>query len=1210
MHGTRAEPGVAPGAAGAAAGVPFAPGLRALILAAASAAVLIAAGLLAYALALARVPQHRAALEELIHSQTGLEVRFSELGLGWGWYGPEAVFRGVELAEPGAAGVLLRAPTLLVDFDTWRMLRSGAPAAARITLENPAIDLADGPHFVRAGLSGGARAGATDPGAATQEAALTAGARILSNWRGTRVDIMGGTLRLPAAGGAGSPLELAIRRVSLRRTGARVVADAAVLLPQSLGLAAHARLDLITNPNTAGIPSATLELDAERLDFAGWRTALEPLAPQAQLPVAGSGNLALHVSFDHGRVLSAGGTLAAEGLAWQVVAAHEAGLRIDRLRGAWQLTRTAGGWHLTANPLELSIAIGGPGNMQLAGLVRAASFDFSAHPAAGARLRTAAELDDIKLRTAAGDVALAGLAASIEGEDGRLRAAVSAHDARLRLSRSPAIALGGVQVGAHLALEQGAQGWRLSTRDLRVAAGALALQFAGEVSDVHATGHPRIDAQVSLTGADVGLLRRVLGTAPLAALGAAPGELAAGRIDNADIELRGPLDEPLPWKGAAARFSGSLELHAATLVDPQLWPDIRGLDAQVAWRGENVRVRLTGAEAGTFSLESGAIEWNRRTVHFSGRVAGAAQEALAWLRGHPELRQYAPRLEGLDMRGNTLLDFDIRMPALGTRAPDPQAVHSRFAAVLDGVQLRPVEGLPPISTLRGTLAASDGRLQRSTLTGTWLGGPVALTVSERRTGAAGGLAISGRGLLNVSQALRAAAGDTADLDAMTGTAEWSADFRQLPGAAGGALRWRARLDSSLVGVASRLPEPLAKTAAAALPLHVELTGSEAAGELRLALGERLRAVAALAREGEFWQVARGALSLGPNEPELPTAPAMLLSGRVSRMDLPACVALWRALAHNPGWPSLHAQLTATELTVSGNVYDEVTLTADSAGGADTLRLDSRELSGEARWPVSGGPTKLAIEDLRWQGRSLGRLTAALTVHDGSTFEAADIHLSGASDEGQGALRCEPAACSLKFSLESEDAAATLASFGLRSDVSAAHARLEGELGWQPQGPLPALATAAGKLHIQLEDGATRAAAATEAAPGGVPCALLVVPALIAATGSPQLRFANLSGDFTLRDGQAVTSDLHFDGDAEILVHGRVGLLAHDYDAQLWLLKGEERLPAALRGFEPTPKIAALWLSLRSLIAGQTAERTRGVVHLRGSWDEPVATAGE
>ena len=1265
MHGTRAAPAAGPGAASAPVGPacpPLGRGLQVLALAAGSAAVLVAAGLIAWTLALARMPQHRAALEELIHSQTGLEVRFSELGLRWGWYGPEAVFRGVELAEPGAAGVLLRAPTLLVDFDAWRTLRSGALTAARITLENPAIDLADHPNFVHTarsgtGPAGAAHADAVRAGAAPHEAALTAGARILSNWRGARVDIEGGTLRVPAAGGAGSPLELVIRRVTLRRMGARVTADATVLLPQSLGAAAHARLDLVTDPNAARIPSATLELDAERLDFAGWRAALEALAPADAVPLAGSGNLTLRVRLDRGRVVSAGGTLAAEGLAWQAIAAHTAGLKLERLRGAWRLMRTAGGWHLTADRLELAAGTGGTGpaaapiaaelmvdaapdaawvrgrvrhapaaalaelaralapapelwGTRLAGLVREASFDFNAHRPPGARLRTAAEIDDLELRTPDGDAALAGLAVSVEGEDERLRVALSAPDARLTLARPPAITVAGVRVGAHLALEADTRGWQLSSRDLRVDAGALALRIAGAVSATPTGGHPRIDAQARLTGADVVLLQRLLGTAPFAALGAAPGELAAGRIDNADIEVHGPLDEALPWRRAGARFAGSLELHGATLIDPQLWPDIRGLDAQVAWRGADVRAVVTGAEAGTFSLESGAIEWNRHTVHFSGRVTGAAQEALAWLRGHPELRQYAPRLESLDMRGNTLVDFDVRMPALTARAAGAHAAHARFAAVLDGMRLRPVEGLPPIDALRGTLAASDGHLQRSTLTGTWLGGPVALTVGERRTTAGAALAVSGHGLLNVNRVLIAASAAPAGLEAVTGTAEWSADFRQLPAAGGAALRWRARLDSSLVGLGSRLPEPLAKTPATALPLHVELSGNDAAGELRLALGERLHAVAALVRQGELWQVARGALSLGASQPELPSAPVMLLSGTVSRVDLPACVALWRGLAHSPGWPALHAEVAAGELLALGAAYRDVSVIADSIGGADTLTVDSPGLSGEAHWSGAAGPATLSIRDLKWQGRPVGRLTARLTVHGGSSLDVADIHLSGVSDEAQGTLHCKAGACDLKFNLQSTDTAATLASFGLRGDVSAARGRLEGELGWQPQGPLPALATATGRLHIQLEDGTTRTAAAAEAAPADEPLALLVVPALVAGSGSPELRFASLSADFTLRDGQALTSDLHFDGDAEILMRGRVGLLARDYDGRLWVFKGGERLPAALRGLTPAPRIAALWLSLRSLITGGAADRTHSVLTLRGSWDEPLVTASE
>src|SRR5262249_59164926 len=114
-------------------------GLRLALLGASVVCAAVALILLAYELALARIPQHRAALERIVRAQTGLDIRFTELGLRWGWYGPEAVFRQVELDEPDSAAALLRAPELVVGFDAWRTLRSGHPEAGRVRLVAPPL---------------------------------------------------------------------------------------------------------------------------------------------------------------------------------------------------------------------------------------------------------------------------------------------------------------------------------------------------------------------------------------------------------------------------------------------------------------------------------------------------------------------------------------------------------------------------------------------------------------------------------------------------------------------------------------------------------------------------------------------------------------------------------------------------------------------------------------------------------------------------------------------------------------------------------------------------------------------------------------------------------------------------------------------------------------------------------------------------------------
>jgi uncharacterized protein YhdP len=147
--------------------------------------------------------------------------------------------------------------------------------------------------------------------------------------------------------------------------------------------------------------------------------------------------------------------------------------------------------------------------------------------------------------------------------------------------------------------------------------------------------------------------------------------------------------------------------------------------------------------------------------------------------------------------------------------------------------------------------------------------------------------------------------------------------------------------------------------------------------------------------------------------------------------------------------------------------------------------------------------------------------------------------------------------------------------------------------------------------MRFEDGTARHLDEAE----GRAFPLLTVPALLSGMARPDvagapagpLKFKRLDAQFELHDGQAFTSDLHFDGDAEILMRGRTGLAARDYDHEAWVLRGEERIPASLRRLGATPRVAAAWMGLRDLVRGESQDRSRVVLHLRGSWSEPVVT---
>ncbi len=1223
---------------------------------------------LVYELAVARLPEHRAALEALVRDETRLDLRFSRLRLRWGWYGPECVFRDVELGEPAAGAFLVRAPELVVGLDLWRMLRTGQPEAGRITLVAPDIVLhAD----ADAGNSSADPASAPGPDAPL----WAAGAQALSRWRGGRIDIEGGTLHWPTAA-APVPLSLGLRHVTLRRLGAQWSADADLQLPESLGASAHLTLLMQGDPAQAGNTSGTFRLQAQRLESALWRSAFADSALTDVLPQAGIADIDMQVQFAAGRLVASAGNVNAAALEWTPRALGAAALVLPRLRAAWQLATPAGAWHLSVTGLELdrspqpaSLVLDAPADMHsatgavqqaplallvgiarwrdaglplreldLGGMVTALTFDWSARRAPGERLQAAAQLDALSLATVGGSAILAGLAGRVALSDASFNADLRAEDAQLTLLRAQPVRLAGLKVAAHVTGGATAGGWQLRSDDVRIRQGDASLLASATLSAHPQDAHPGIDARATLQQADVALLMQLL--APASVFGASGPHLTAGRVADAQFTLRGPLDAALPWSDHGV-FRGTLELRDAGVDASDTWPEVHGLDAHLEWRGPHMHAALESASAGSWRLSAASLDWDALGaggVHLRGRFNGAAEEALAWMRERPRLYAAAPAIGNLDLSGEALLDVDVTIPGGAAPLAQPRV---RLTALLDGVRLTPLAGLPPIHDLSGTLAFSDGRVRRSTLTGQWLGGPVALNIAEHRQHGASGLLISSRGLMNAREALLAAGGSV-EAAPLQGNAEWSASL-DIPAATDPRqVRWRIRADSNLVGVSSRLPEPFAKAQGAALALRLDAQGSTDHGQLRVSLGERLRGVAAVTRSGNTWRIERGAVRFAASVPPLPQQPVVLVEGAVGRLDLPAYLALWRQAGADAALPAVQGRFTSEQLLIGSHNYANVTLTADAAHGGGQVQIQSTELSGLARWPAPGtaaavhfttlnvaqltdvalgagvvdalgADVAVSADELQWQGRPLGRFVARVSV-TGERLEMRDLELIGPSERTLASARCQGGECGVKFSLESSDAAATLSRFGLRPDLSARHAQLSADVHW-PQGSEAALAVLNGRLHMQLVDGETRAASAS--APAGE-FALLAVPALVRGLGTstraglqPQLRFASLSADFSLHDGQADTSDLHCDGDAEILMRGRVGLSARNYDAEAWILSGEDRLPAALRGLGPTPRVAALWMSLRELFTGSAAQRAgAAALRLQGTWDDPVVVSAD
>ena len=1225
------------------------------------AALLLLLGLLLLARELirAQVPRQRAALENLIRQETGLEVAFERLSVRWGWYGPEAVFSGVSLGSADSAAVL-RCAQLIVAVDAWRSGRSGHLEAGRIRLLNPELDLSARPAAGHA------------PGAPATDGALPEARRLLAGWRGGRIDIDNGVLHLASAAGP-QALTLNVRHAELRRLAERWSADAQVQLPQPLGSELALQLRMQGDVAHPASLDGSLSVRGAHLDFAGWRRLDALAALSGYLPVRGQGSLELAAFFESGTLQQLNGRLQAQAAEWAPRGSPAVALALPQLGAAWQARRAAARWQLQIERLDVGatqsaagLAQFGPGTAHLTlerlpaanlaallhwwapqlplpglavgGRVARLELDWDARRTPGARLLSAANLEDLTLESAPGALRVSGLSAQLRGRDAALTLALQASAARLVALREQPLDESGIALHGTLNATLEGSRWRLASEDFGASLGAGHLAARLALSGMPGAV-PELSGSVTLGEVDAALAAALLGEDALKALGLAGVRVTAGTITEAQLTLRAA--SATPSAGQASAVLGALRVREVALAASERWPELDSVAGRLEWRASRVRMHLEQARSGALRLEEAQAQWDARAVQpltGSARLSGNAAAALEWVRAHPQLGAAAPLAQYLDLSGDAQLNLELLPPqARGERG------RLRLTAALAGARLRPLGSLPPIESLHGTLTFASAGLQRSTLVGRWFGGPVTLGIAARPPGAAGAFSVSAHGLAEVPQALLAA-GATEVSAALSGTAEWSAQLQLSPQADAARLKWALRVDSALAGVSSTLPEPFAKAAGAALPLRLDLEGEASRAQLHLSLGERLQAAATLERSGERWRIERGTLRTGPGgTAAVPAEPVLALEGRLPTLDLAAFLTLWQQAVQSQALPPLRARLS-TEQLLAGRSYGPATVNAATLDGGTEISLDSQGLSGSLRAPrsadgaqplllrlaqadaeldlpllavlaVPGRPAELAVEELRFGGRVLGQLRAHLSASEAA--RVAQLHLRGGPQELEGVLECAlQQQCTLRAALNSSDFAATLEAFGARADLSGRRARLEGELQW-PQGAGAPLATLSGHLHMQLEDGATRSGAQ----PGeAAPFALLLVPALMRALNNdpgrgeapPQeLRYARLTADFALRDGLASTSNLHLDGpDAEILMRARVNLLAREYDAQAFVLHGEERLPAPLRRLGATPRIAALWLSLREWFGGGAPEEDGTALRLRGGWNDPIVMAAQ
>jgi hypothetical protein len=1263
------------------------PGWRNGALLASVAAAALLALVATWTAALARVPQQRAAVERLLQAQTGLDVRYGRLVLRLGFYGPEAEFSDLEMRRPGAEAPLLRAPRMLARFESWRLLRGGQLRPGRVLVSGAEIDLRQLATLRRA-----ATRDAATPGGTSAQGSLVAQleARLPALLEGIpegSLDFEAATLVWTDPARPAAPLLLRAPRLyaSRRIDGAQL--SGTLLLPTRLGRTFFVTTQLRNGERGAGL-SGRLRLSGRGLVLASWREF--GLLPAAV--TGGSGDVALSVQLANGRIQQAEGSARLAGLGlraplplvarrFALAAAQFSFLRQpDGLRYRLQQVelRPVGATTPTLGErgaLEVLRGAGGEGQLlaqhlpieAVAMVARLAALPGDGAPqhlerAAPAWRVTAGEVLQLESRWGAGDdpavadsqATLAGL--QVESDDGAWRvdgigATLQAAGPRWQLAlegreldlRSPWFATQAEPVRVTLAgrvtFATAPQGWSLAVPqlDLEFARGP-ALRLAGSAGlsgQDDATGAWRLQLTAPLRRADMGLLETALGRwAPPAFWSAfTAGELEAG---SADLDGDG-------LQAVQARLRG-----AAFAAAPQR-PEVTALDADLAWDGPRLDGQLLGGRVGGLTLERGRVSTTRPL-----QADAPAELAIdAQLRGPlPEAVRLAaadglPGVPALELSGQARLDARLRVPATGAAGRGLE-----LAIDVEDARWQPLAEAAPLSGLRGRLRADGRGLRDGRLEGRWLDGPVQLRLEAASSA---GLRLQVRGRLPAASLEREWTWIDLVDRARDGALEWSADLRRerdddAPGSVRGA--WGRGAAARGARVATDEP--------ATWRMRVAVPGS-ALAELRWTPG---------AGPGAPWRIDRGTVTLG-DAPAVAGIPgALVVGGRVGRLELAGLAGALARIASSAGWQRpLVGEVAVADLRLGDGPLGTARLRVAGSRESTTVDLFGESLAGELRQlhaepgrlqasfarlqlPAAGhgaslvdallplqASLRLQVADLQRDGRSLGALDGLLEA-DGAVLSTRDLTLRRGAQRAVASGRCERATTGCRVDLQVADAdlAGFLRDLGAAPSLRGREVAVEATLGWsfQPgRGLMESLQGEVGMSAIlEGEDpaGTSGVDDAATAPPPWPPLAPLLavanrqaidqqaarLQALTAAPAradgpalAPSLAFERLEWRLAIRDGIGEIERYEAIGrDARLSVAGRFDFGRGTLEQQAqwyWIAPG---VAGAVERLDPRSPLAATLRTMRELLgASRAAADQPGRGAGAGRADERFALSG-
>ena len=736
--------------------------------------------------------------------------------------------------------------------------------------------------------------------------------------------------------------------------------------------------------------------------------------------------------------------------------------------------------------------------------------------------------------------------------------------------------------------------------------------------------------------------------------------LQGGQLRDIRMELKGALAD-FPFRQGQGRFAVSARVQdgryaylpshgadATRAAHQSPWPGFEALQGEIRFDNAGMRLRIERGRSAGLDIEGVEVRipdlGQAPRVLVKGRWAGDAAQALAFVRATPIHGWTQQAFGQAQALGPATIGGELQLSIPIEHARDA-TVQGTVQLPAQGLGLRLRDDLPTFTQLRGSASFSEQGLQLRGLQGRFLGGELRVGGGTRPED--GTLYIEASGQAS-SEGLRAAAREWPALGLLAPRLAGQADYR-LRLAFKGA-QPELELRSTLQGMVSNWPAPLAKAGGEALPLLLRVQPQEGSREVwGLSLGEGSAQVLEALLERDGLRTRRGAIRIGSaGVLPLPDSGVKLLWA-APQIDLDP----WRALlggeplAADAWLPDL-IELQTPLLRVAQRRLTGLQAGLRLAANRHDWRVQLRaeQLAGEAEWrqPPGQPPQLMArlqrlalpesesqrveqyldqaqgalpmldvqVEDFELRGRKLGRL---LLRADGAaagrdwTLQQLSIEHPQASLTAKGQWRAAEKRSQLEWQLAIADSGRWLDALGFANVLRGGKGELRGVLGWAGSPLSPSSAGLDGQFSIALDKGQFLKADPGVARLLGILSLQSLARRLlfdwrdVFASG---FAFDELAGEVQIRAGVAQTRNLRMLGlQANVLMEGGADLGAETTELRVLVVPNLDAGGASLAYTAVNPAVGltaflAQWLLKKPIQAASTTE-----LRVHGPWSDPV-----